>query len=130
MYKLFSCMLTKVDQECWSSTKRLCLCCCVMSVFVMDIFWKCLKKIKVKKKKHSWLDNYSAGSQSADRHVSSLGHIYLIPSQPVFVISPLCWVLSGEAANTNFIVFGLTRQQLKHKKNLIIWPWKDNLTLN
>jgi hypothetical protein len=37
------------------------------------------------------------------------GHIILIPSQPVFALSPSCYVLSGEATNTNFIVFGLTR---------------------
>ena len=46
--------------------------------------------------------------QSADRQVVPLGHIILIPSQPVFALSPLCWVLSGEATNANFIVFGLT----------------------
>jgi hypothetical protein len=26
--------------------------------------------------------------QSADRHVASLGHIILIPNQPVFALSP------------------------------------------
>jgi hypothetical protein len=46
--------------------------------------------------------------QSADRHVVPLGHIILIPSHSVFALSPLCWVLSGEATNANFIVFGLT----------------------
>jgi hypothetical protein len=37
------------------------------------------------------LDFYSASSlkqQSADGHVTPLGHIILIPSQPVFVLSP------------------------------------------
>jgi hypothetical protein len=37
------------------------------------------------------LDFYSASSlkqQSADRHVATLGHIILIPSQPVFALSP------------------------------------------
>jgi len=36
-------------------------------------------------------DIYSASSlklQSADRHVVPLGHIILIPSQPVFALSP------------------------------------------
>jgi hypothetical protein len=33
--------------------------------------------------------------------------IILIPSQSVFAISPHCTVLTGEAINTNFIVFGL-----------------------
>ena len=37
------------------------------------------------------LDFYSASSlkqQSAGRHVAPLGHIILIPSQPVFALSP------------------------------------------
>ena len=37
------------------------------------------------------LDVYSANSlkqQSADRHVAPLGHIILIPNQPVFALSP------------------------------------------
>jgi hypothetical protein len=39
---------------------------------------------------HAELDFHSARSlkqQSADRHVAPLGHIILIPSQPVFVLS-------------------------------------------
>ena len=44
---------------------------------------------------------------------SPLGHIILIPSQPAFARSPYCRVLSGEATNTNFIVFGLTRPGLE-----------------
>ena len=59
---------------------------------------------------------YSASSlkqQSAGRHVAPLGHIILIPSQPVFALSPYCCVLSGEATNTNFIIFGLTRPGLE-----------------
>jgi hypothetical protein len=58
----------------------------------------------------------SAGSQKqqfSGRHVDPLGHIILIPSQPVFVLSPLCCVISGEAINTNCIVFGLTRPGLE-----------------
>jgi len=46
---------------------------------------------------------YSASSlkqQSADRDVAPLGHIIMIPKQPVFALSP-----SGEATNVNFIVF-------------------------
>jgi len=38
------------------------------------------------------LDFYSASSlkqQSASRHVAPIGHIILIPSQPVFALSPL-----------------------------------------
>jgi len=40
---------------------------------------------------HAELDLYSASSleqQSAGRHVAPLGHIILIPSQPVFALSP------------------------------------------
>ena len=40
---------------------------------------------------HAEFDFYSASSlkqQSADRHVTPLGHIILIPSQPVFALSP------------------------------------------
>jgi hypothetical protein len=40
---------------------------------------------------HAELDFYSASSlkqQSASRHVAPLGHIILIPSQPVFALSP------------------------------------------
>ena len=60
---------------------------------------------------HAELDFYSASSlkqQSAGWHVAPLGHIILIPSRPVFALSPYCCVLRGEATNTNFIVFGLT----------------------
>ena len=54
---------------------------------------------------HALQDFYSANSlkqQSVDRHVSRLGHIILIPSQPVFAF---LLFLSGEATNTN--VYGL-----------------------
>ena len=40
---------------------------------------------------HAELDFYSASllkQQSAGRHVATLGHIILIPSQPVFALSP------------------------------------------
>ena len=40
---------------------------------------------------HAELDFYSASSlkqQSAGRHVAPLGHIILIPSQPVFDLTP------------------------------------------
>ena len=65
---------------------------------------------------HAELDFYSASSlkqQSADIHVAPLRHIILIPSQPVFALTPKCCMLSGEATNTNFIVFGLTRLGIK-----------------
>ena len=65
---------------------------------------------------HAELDFYGVNSlkqESADRHVAPLGHIILIPSQPVFALSPQCCVLSREATNTNLIVFGLTRPRLE-----------------
>ena len=62
------------------------------------------------------MDFYNASSleqQSADRHVIPLEHFILILSQPVFALSSQCSMLSGEATNTNFIVFGLTRLGLE-----------------
>jgi hypothetical protein len=50
--------------------------------------------------------------QIADKHVDPHGLTILIPSQPVFALSPYCSVASGEAINTNFVVFGLTRPGL------------------
>ena len=67
-------------------------------------------------KQHSELDFYSVTSlkqQSAGRNVAPLAHIILIPSQPVFALSPKCCVLSGEATNTNCIGFGLIRPGLE-----------------
>jgi hypothetical protein len=61
-------------------------------------------------------DFYSASSlkqQSVDRHGPPLGHIILIPNQPVFALSPYCCMLSGEATNSHFIVFGFTWSELK-----------------
>ena len=51
--------------------------------------------------------------QSANRHVAPLGHIIVIPSQPVFALSPEYCMLSGEATHTYFIVFGLTQPVLE-----------------
>ena len=53
----------------------------------------------------SWI--YSASSlkhQSMHAHVAPFGHILPIPSKPVFALTPQSCMLSGEAANTNFIV--------------------------
>ena len=61
--------------------------------------------------------------QSAERHVAPLGHIILIPSQPVFALSSNCCILIGEATNTNFIVFGLTRLGREHT---IYHTWGEN----
>jgi hypothetical protein len=51
-------------------------------------------------------DISSMKEKSLNRHVTP--HINLIQSQPVFGLTPLCCVLSGEAANINFIVISLT----------------------
>ena len=47
----------------------------------------------------SWLKQQSTG-----RHFFSLRHINLILSQPVFVLTSSCCVLSGKPTNLNFIV--------------------------
>ena len=39
--------------------------------------------------------------------------LFWFSSQPVFALSPSCCVLSREATNTNFIVFGLTWPRLE-----------------
>ena len=60
---------------------------------------------------HTKLDFYSASSlkqQSVGRHVAPFGHIILILSQPIFVITPQCCMFIGAATNTYFIIFGLT----------------------
>jgi hypothetical protein len=41
----------------------------------------------------------SLKQQSADRHVASLGHIILIPSQPVFALSPFSAISWREQVN-------------------------------
>jgi hypothetical protein len=50
----------------------------------------------------------SLKQQSTDRHVAPLWQIILIPSQPVFALSPSCCLLSRETTNINFIVLGFT----------------------
>jgi hypothetical protein len=55
---------------------------------------------------------YSASSlkqQSTDRHVAPHE---LIPSQPVCSLSPYCCGISGEATNTNSIVFGINKSKM------------------
>jgi hypothetical protein len=45
------------------------------------------------------------------KNVATLGHTILIPSQPVFVLSPEWCVLSGEAANINYIILGFEQKK-------------------
>ena len=52
---------------------------------------------------HALLDFNCASSlkqQSTDRHVAPLGHIILIPRQPILALSLLCCMLRGEVTNT------------------------------
>ena len=61
-------------------------------------------------------DLHNAGSQkqqSMGRHVTPLGHIILISSQPVFALTPQYCMVSKQAAYTNFIVFAMTLPRLK-----------------
>jgi hypothetical protein len=44
----------------------------------------------------------------AGRHVDPLDHITLIPSQPVFILTPQYYVFVREAENTKLIVSGFT----------------------
>ena len=56
------------------------------------------------------MECYSASSlkqQSVGRHVTPLGHIILIPTQPVFAPTPECCVICEEETKTYLIVFGL-----------------------
>jgi hypothetical protein len=68
----------------------------------------------------SWLTQ-----QSVDRHVAPVGHIILIPGQPVCVFSPYCCGLSQETTRFFFIVFGLTRPGLEPT---IYHTWGEHYT--
>ena len=59
-------------------------------------------EIRIVLDQHTWLQQLPT-----DRHVTTLWHIIPIPSQPVSLM------LSGEATNGNFIVFGFTRSGLE-----------------
>jgi len=50
----------------------------------------------------------------AGRHVATLGRIILIPRQSLFALTSKCCVLGGQAANANFIVFGVAQPGLEH----------------
>jgi hypothetical protein len=68
---------------------------------------------------HHSLDFYSASSlkqQSANRHVAPLGHVVLIPCQPVFDLSPWWCVLSGEATNLWFDPIWVRNHDLQHSR--------------
>ena len=68
------------------------------------------------------LDYFSAsslGQQSSGRHLAPLRHNILITSELVFAPTHYLWVLSRNAAITNFMVLGLTRSGLKQRSNAI-----------
>jgi hypothetical protein len=63
----------------------------------------------------SWNFSYGKHTETSLREKKKLldfGHIILIPSQPVFGLTPQCYMLSEEATNTNFVVYVLTQQWL------------------
>jgi hypothetical protein len=62
-------------------------------------------------------------NKSADRHVSLLGHINLILSQPVCALPRYYCVFRGEATNTNVRVFRLTRSELEPTMTLLRPQW-------
>jgi hypothetical protein len=52
-------------------------------------------------------------NKSTGRHVAPPRHIILILCHPVFALTPCCCMLSREATNYKFIIFGLTRLGLR-----------------
>ena len=81
----------------------------------VNIHWDDIDDVPFVLDQHANLHFYSASSlkqKSAGRHVAPLGHIILIPSQPI----------CGEATNSNFIVFGLTRTHDVLHSRRACWP--------
>jgi hypothetical protein len=76
---------------------------------------------------HAELDCYSASSlkqQSVDRHVAPLGHIILIPSQPVFallLLNAACLAEMQQLAFISWVLFSkVTFLVLKLKHILVL----------
>jgi hypothetical protein len=80
----------------WHSMRRWCCLLCTRPTRLIDLYGV------------SWLKQQSMG-----RHVALLGHIFLIPNQPVLPLSPWCCLLSREATHIIFSVFELTRPWLE-----------------
>ena len=78
------------------------------------MFIKCIPQFKFYLYKTLHICQFRRGTLlvRVSEWVSPLWHI-LIMSQPVFALSPYCCTLRGEATNTNFIVFSLTRSGLE-----------------
>ena len=66
-----------------------------------------MKSIMIMPDKQEFYRARSLKQQSVGRH------IFLIPNEQIFTLTPKCCVLSGEAANTNFMIVGLNRPGLK-----------------
>jgi hypothetical protein len=77
-----------------------------LCVTVTNIFqWDDDDEVHFTIHQHAELDFYSASplkQQSMGRHVATHGHIILIPNQPVFDLSPSCYLLNGEATKYRF----------------------------
>jgi hypothetical protein len=56
----------------------------------------------------------SIKQHSAGRHVAPLERIILIPRQSIVALTSKCWVLRGETANENAIVFDVAQLGLEH----------------
>ena len=105
--------------------------CLTISWRVHDTFWWDIDvdDVHFVLDQHSETDFYSIRSlkqQSAGRHVAPIRHIILIPSKPVFALTPQWHVVSREAANTNFKLFGLTWTVLDPP---IYCTWSEILTI-
>jgi hypothetical protein len=82
----------------------------IMHIFIINIkkyeLWMQNLGYRFVLDQHAEVGFYSAISlkqQSADRHVAPLGHIILIPIQPVFVLTPCCFVRIEEAKHSYII---------------------------
>lgn len=75
---------------------------------------KCEKMMMLCTTQRRKLESYVVSSltqRSVARHVASLGHNILIPSQTIFALFPR----SVEAANSNIIVFGWNTRSITHE---------------
>ena len=66
-----------------------------------------------------------------DKHVVPDGHITLIPSKLFCALTHQCWVISGEAVNTNVIFFGLNQRGLAptiYRWPLLSWSYVSRIS--
>jgi hypothetical protein len=62
-------------------------------------------------------------------HVTPLGHIILIPSQPVFALSPNAACLAGKR-QISMLVFGLTQSGLKPQSTALEASTPNHYTID